>query len=64
MKKTMYNEKTVGELKASSTEARTDLLNLRVEKEQRKTKNLHSISNKKKDLARILTALNNKGSSK
>jgi ribosomal protein L29 len=64
MKKTMYNEKTVGELKASSTEARKDLLNLRVEKEQRKTKNLHSISNKKKDLARILTALNNKGSSK
>lgn len=57
MKKIKYNEKTVGELHEAEKEARKALLTNRVETEQRKTKNLHAVSDKKKELARILTAL-------
>ncbi len=64
MKKTNFSEKTVGELKNLVQETRKSLVNLNVEKEQRKLKDSHAINKKKKDLARILTVLREKEISK
>jgi len=62
MKKINFFDKTEGELKNLALEAKKALVNLNVEREQRKLKDLHVLAKKKKDLARILTALQAKES--
>lgn len=64
MKKTHFSDKNEKELKEAIAEGRKALVNLRIEKEQRKTKNVHSIRDKKKELARMLTALKAKETTK
>ena len=60
MKKVNFSEKSLKELLTEEKDARKALITLRVEKEQRKLKNFHQISGKKKELAKILTAIRTK----
>ncbi len=52
--------KNLKELKTALKEAKEALFNLNLEKAQDKLKNKRSIFNKKKEIARILTALREK----
>ncbi|OGY28971.1 MAG: 50S ribosomal protein L29 [Candidatus Woykebacteria bacterium RIFCSPHIGHO2_12_FULL_45_10] len=56
MKKPNFNDKTLGELKSLAQEAKKALLDLSVQRQQRKLKDVHAINKKKKETARILTA--------
>jgi ribosomal protein L29 len=52
--------KAIGELKTQLKETREALFNLKLEKSQNKLKNTRSISVKKGEVARILTAIREK----
>jgi large subunit ribosomal protein L29 len=58
-KKEIFN-KNLKELKAVLKDARETLFNLKLDKAQDKLKNKRSIFNKKKEIARILTAIREK----
>lgn len=60
MKKVDFKEKNIKELKVAAKDARKALVDLSVQKEQRKLKNLHEVANKKKELAQILTFIRKK----
>lgn len=51
--------KTIQELKSMLKDARDMLFSLKLEKEQSKLKNLRAIFHKRKEIARILTAIRN-----
>jgi len=57
MKKTNFNDKAIGELKSLAKEAKKALLDFAIQGQQRKLKDVHSSSKKKKEIARILTAI-------
>lgn len=57
MKKENFNDKTIAELKKILKDSQKGLFDLRVENAQRKLKNIKSINAKKKELARIKTAM-------
>lgn len=52
--------KTALELKTALKEAKEELFSLRLQKTQKKLKNLRSIFEKRKDIAKILTILKEK----
>ena len=52
--------KTIPELEARFLEAKNEIFQLKMEKAQKKLKNLRSIFEKKKEIARILTILGEK----
>lgn len=52
--------KTASELKTALKEAKEELFSLRLQKTQKKLKNLRSIFEKRKDIAKILTILKEK----
>lgn len=63
MKKTDIKDlhtKTIDELKEMYKAAKSEIIDLNIEKSQFKLKNPRSIFNKKKDIARILTILRGK----
>ena len=57
-----FNEKTKEELQKNLAELREELFSLRMQKSQKKLKNLRSIFIKRKDAARILTFIRRKES--
>ncbi len=62
-KKTKENikEKTITELKQLLSEIRRDIAKITVEKNARRLKNVSLLGQKKKEVARILTVINQKG---
>ncbi len=60
MNKDEMKTSTIENLRVSLKEAQKELMNLRVQNEQRKLKNGHSINVKKKEIARIMTFLTEK----
>lgn len=54
------NTKNIKELKTMLKEAKDKLFSLNIEKSQNKLKNTGSISSKRKEIARILTAIRGK----
>lgn len=60
MKKENFNDKKIEELKKDLKTNRKDLFDFNVENAQRKMKNIMVISKKKKDIARIQTAISAK----
>ncbi|MBI2074391.1 MAG: 50S ribosomal protein L29 [Candidatus Levybacteria bacterium] len=56
--------KTIEELKSLVNQTREELSNLKLEKVRKKLKNTSSILQKRKDMARILTILNEKEAEK
>lgn len=56
------HSKTVQELKISLNEAKEELFSLKLEKAQKKLKNLRSVFIKRKDIAKILSILQEKES--
>ncbi|MDP2671825.1 MAG: 50S ribosomal protein L29 [bacterium] len=60
MNKTKFTEKNLKELKVLADESKKTLVNLGVQKQQRKLKNIHELREKRKELARILTAAREK----
>ena len=55
--KKLIQEKNLDELKVSLKEARNVLFTMKIEKSQNKLKNLRSLFYKRKEIARILTAI-------
>lgn len=55
--KTEIKEKTVEALKKDVVEARKELFNLHLDNQMRKLKNTRSIFSKRKEIARMLTAM-------
>ena len=60
MKKEIYNDKKIAELEKLLKEAQRSLLDLRIDNGQRKLKDGHKISLKRKEIARIKTAIREK----
>ncbi len=60
MKKDELKTSTIENLKASLREAEKELVNLRIQNEQRKLKNVKSLNFKKKEIAQILTFIREK----
>jgi len=58
--KKLIQEKSLDELKVSLKEARNILFTLKIEKSQNKLKNTRSLFHKRKEIARILTAIKGK----
>ena len=54
-----YKHKTVEELKLALFDAKNELAKLKIDAQMKKTKDVHTVVKKKKEIARILTNLNN-----
>lgn len=59
-KKENLSQKDIGELKTLLDEKRRELVKLRFELELKKLKNVHKIKSVRKEIARILTIINEK----
>lgn len=52
-----YKHKTIEELKLALTDAKMELAKAKIDAEMKKTKDVHTVVKKKKEIARILTQL-------